>query len=384
MGRIRWRFRGIPKFLISSFKNRWNYIKTCLHSLTYNHHMNASYASDVLMEPVFWFVDNYTYLLGPFFVVGVAILTSAVVYISYWIGLPFWWERSQNFSIAIVIVGNWLLVNVIFHYVMAVITPAGNPPEDSVLVESVSMCKKCIAPKPPRAHHCSVCRKCVLKMDHHCPWLNNCVGYANHRYFFLYMVYTTIGCLFIIILGLEIGYKYLWLEQEESWSEVEPLLGQPVKFNLSGHIIPVTHISEYDDSIDGLRPAQHILPTPPPSTANGLSKRRAVIFMAFINVAVVIALGSLTIWHAKLVTNGETSIESHINQSERKRFLKENKIYVNPYDFGTKKNWKLFLGLVRGRSFWKNVLLPSIHKPEGNGLAFHTVKDEFLLHDEWP
>ena len=34
--------------------------------------------------------------------------------------------------------------------------------------EVVSICKKCISPKPPRSHHCSVCNKCVLKMDHHC------------------------------------------------------------------------------------------------------------------------------------------------------------------------------------------------------------------------
>mgnify|MGYP002655283933 CR=1 FL=1 len=30
-------------------------------------------------------------------------------------------------------------------------------------------CKRCKAYKPPRAHHCSMCRRCVVKMDHHCP-----------------------------------------------------------------------------------------------------------------------------------------------------------------------------------------------------------------------
>lgn len=71
--------------------------------------------------------------------------------------------------------------------------------------------------------------------------------------------------------------------------------------------------------------------------------------MAVVNVAVVIALGSLCIWHAKLITRGETSIEAHINEAERKRLLQLKRIYINPYNFGTKKNWKLFLGLVRGR-----------------------------------
>jgi ribosomal protein L40E len=31
-------------------------------------------------------------------------------------------------------------------------------------------CQKCQCYKPPRAHHCRVCGRCVLRMDHHCPW----------------------------------------------------------------------------------------------------------------------------------------------------------------------------------------------------------------------
>ena len=34
-------------------------------------------------------------------------------------------------------------------------------------------CYKCKNFKPPRAHHCSACGRCVIKMDHHCPWINN-------------------------------------------------------------------------------------------------------------------------------------------------------------------------------------------------------------------
>ncbi|KAI8430958.1 hypothetical protein MSG28_001064 [Choristoneura fumiferana] len=35
-------------------------------------------------------------------------------------------------------------------------------------------CTKCCSIKPERAHHCSVCQRCIRKMDHHCPWVNNC------------------------------------------------------------------------------------------------------------------------------------------------------------------------------------------------------------------
>ena len=134
----------------------------------------------------------------------------------------------------------------------------------------VSVCKKCVAPKPPRAHHCSVCDRCVLKgpylndvrlqniqsfsmplssstfhiscshcsstkmswtsfecvitikMDHHCPWLDGCVGHRNHRHFFLYMVFTVAGCLFVMLFGFEVGTRNLKQSQATNAAAVSP------------------------------------------------------------------------------------------------------------------------------------------------------------------
>lgn len=56
------------------------------------------------------------------------------------------------------------------------------------------LCRRCNAYKPERAHHCSICKRCIIKMDHHCPWVNNCVGIGNHKYFLLFIFYTFCSC----------------------------------------------------------------------------------------------------------------------------------------------------------------------------------------------
>lgn len=59
----------------------------------------------------------------------VSLLTASVVAISYWLGLPYWWERSPTMTVILLIFGNWLLMNITFHYYKAVVTPPGYPPE---------------------------------------------------------------------------------------------------------------------------------------------------------------------------------------------------------------------------------------------------------------
>ncbi|CAI2360782.1 unnamed protein product [Moneuplotes crassus] len=64
---------------------------------------------------------------------------------------------------------------------------------------SERICIKCLKKKPDRCHHCSVCNVCTLMMDHHCPWVNNCIGFYNYKYFFLLINYCMISAWFINI-----------------------------------------------------------------------------------------------------------------------------------------------------------------------------------------
>ncbi|EDO38376.1 predicted protein, partial [Nematostella vectensis] len=66
-------------------------------------------------------------------------------------------------------------------------------------------CTRCEAYRPPRAHHCRllfmlICGRCIKKMDHHCPWINNCVGENNQKYFVLFLFYTGVLSVYAAIL----------------------------------------------------------------------------------------------------------------------------------------------------------------------------------------
>lgn len=83
-------------------------------------------------------------------------------------------------------------------------------------------CKKCQARKPDRAHHCSTCQRCVLKMDHHCPWLATCVGLQNHKAFLLFLIYTTLFCLYCFAVSGTWVYEEL-LTQTQYTNTVMPV-----------------------------------------------------------------------------------------------------------------------------------------------------------------
>jgi len=139
--------------------------------------------------------------------------------------------QSTLLAAALILLGIYVAFSVCFNYVMAVFSRPGGTehlksqmpissqpteiplrkvmygPEEEDLEHNPFHCqgKKCLTChnfKPLRAHHCSICDICVLRMDHHCPWINNCVGHYNQRYFLLMIFYVLFGTVFFVLSGL--------------------------------------------------------------------------------------------------------------------------------------------------------------------------------------
>eukprot|EP00931_Biecheleriopsis_adriatica_P059835 TRINITY_DN35868_c0_g1_i1.p1 TRINITY_DN35868_c0_g1~~TRINITY_DN35868_c0_g1_i1.p1 ORF type:complete len:491 (-),score=87.60 TRINITY_DN35868_c0_g1_i1:101-1573(-) len=73
--------------------------------------------------------------------------------------------------------------------------------EQKKFSEAPRWCRKSNAYKPDRSHFSRGVDRVVLRMDHHCPWLNNTVGWGNHKFFYLFLAYTNTAC---AILGISV------------------------------------------------------------------------------------------------------------------------------------------------------------------------------------
>ena len=70
------------------------------------------------------------------------------------------------------------------------------------------VCRRTGQYKPPRSHYDSVTGRLVLNMDHFCPWLDNCIGFYNKKFFLLFVCYSSITLILCSYVLLNLNYTH--------------------------------------------------------------------------------------------------------------------------------------------------------------------------------
>ncbi|OAY38878.1 probable protein S-acyltransferase 15 [Manihot esculenta] len=169
----------------------------------------------------------------------------------------------------------------------------GNDASDQESLNNSSQlrqCDKCCAHKPPRAHHCRICRRCVLRMDHHCLWINNCVGYWNYKAFFILVLHATVASVYSMVIIICCAFQKNW-----DFGGRIPL---KIFYAVSGALM----------------------------------------------VALSGTLGTLLGWHIYLITHNMTTIEYYEGIRASWLARKSGQIYRHPFDLSAYKNITMVLG----------------------------------------
>ncbi|XP_036294961.1 palmitoyltransferase ZDHHC6 isoform X4 [Pipistrellus kuhlii] len=170
--------------------------------------------------------------------------------------------------------------------------------------------------------------RCVLKMDHHCPWINNCCGYQNHASFTLFLLLAPLGCIHAAFIFVMTMYTQLYNRLSFGWNTV--------KIDMSA----------------ARRDPLPIIPF-------GLAAFAATLFALGLALGTTIAVGMLFFIQIKIILRNQTSIESWIEEKAKDRiqYYQLDEVFVFPYDTGSR--WKNFKQVFT----WSGV-------PEGDGLEW--------------
>jgi hypothetical protein len=70
--------------------------------------------------------------------------------------------------------------------------------------DSYQICPDCAVLRTPRSRHCQICKVCVQKFDHHCQWVNNCVGASNLRMFYVFLWVILVNLVYLTFIHISV------------------------------------------------------------------------------------------------------------------------------------------------------------------------------------
>ncbi|KAF0688574.1 Aste57867_19819 [Aphanomyces stellatus] len=137
-------------------------------------------------------VDALDYVLGPLLMTLGLSLATFLACCFFFAILP---RHDASFSTTLAnLAGVYVFLQLYINYILCITTNPGRVVPSEADKRAFPTCRHCDAGQPPRSHHCHSCRSCVLEMDHHCVWVNNCIGYFNYRFFWRFLLFTWLAC----------------------------------------------------------------------------------------------------------------------------------------------------------------------------------------------
>ncbi|KAJ7601034.1 DHHC palmitoyltransferase-domain-containing protein [Mycena floridula] len=212
-------------------------------------------------------------------------------------------------------------------------------------------CRKCWAPKPERTHHCSVCDRCVLKMDHHCPWMGQCIGHRTYPAFlhFLFCVtllsiYIAVICIFALIFAFTNPYA---IDQTTPIHELL-LAAAGIVFSFVVGSFFCYHlylVSSNQTTLENISPFLLLRYLPPlPRGAHSLS---------------------------------DPPLEPELSYAQR-RIVKDAHSCIRLYDFGWRRNWNQAVGWNRPYGWVYRILCGGASMGDGKSYPRNPGCDEML------
>ena len=193
---------------------------------------------------------------------------------------------------------------------------------DKLKKDKIEFCKKCNKHRPLRAHHCSTCDRCIMKMDHHCPWIFNCVGYGNQKIFFLFLSYSTTGCClaFFVLLSRFFTKDFLYMLRYPKFN---------VDFNQNFFVILG-------------------------QTFFALSEPLTLLIGTALSLSMTLAIGGLLINQIYLISRNTTGVESSIYEDDWEQnpwYANKQRWFMFKTVLGLNSKWKWFLPIVESNKY---------------------------------